>query len=107
MNKQIIYVLLFFQLTSTSFLFAQNLNNSVDSENVSLLFKEQSILPIKLSYSNKELKKNTNDSTYIKTTLSYKNENDEWQKLDVEIRARAKFRRDNYEKPEKRNYKLP
>lgn len=94
MNKQIIYVLLIFQLTLTPFLFAQNLNNSADLENVSLLFKDQSILPIRLSYSNKELKKNTNDSTYIKTTLSYKNENDEWQKMDIEIRARGKSRRD-------------
>ena len=93
MNKQIIYVLLIFQLTLTPFLFAQNLNNSADSENVSILFKEQSILPLKLSYSNKELKKFTNDSTYIKTTLSYKNVNNEWKELDVEIRARGKSRR--------------
>ena len=93
MNKQIIYVLLIFQLTLTPFLFAQNLNNSADSESVSILFKEQSILPLKLSYSNKELKKFTNDSTYIKTTLSYKNVNNEWKELDVEIRARGKSRR--------------
>ena len=95
MNKQIICVLIFFQLTATSFLFAQDLNNSEDSENISILFKEQSVLPIKLSYSNKELKKYTNDSTYIKTILSYKNENEEWKELDVEIRARGKFRRKN------------
>ncbi len=95
MNKQIISVLLFFQLTTLSFLIAQNSNNSSDSDDISILFKDQSILPIKLSYSNKKLKKNTNDSTYIKTILSYKNGDDKWSELNLEIRARGKFRRDN------------
>jgi hypothetical protein len=92
---QIIYVLIFLQSSSTPFLFAQDLNSSEDSESISLLFKEQSTLPIKLSYSNKELRKHTNDSTYIKTTLSYKSDIDELRELDVQIRARGKFRREN------------
>jgi len=94
-NKQIIYVLIFLQLTSTPLLFAQDLYSSEDSENASILFKVQSILPIKLSYSNKELKKHTNDSTYIKTMFSYKSDIDELRKLNVEIRTRGKFRRKN------------
>jgi hypothetical protein len=94
MNKQIICILLIFQLTLTPFLLAQNLNNSANSESVSLLFKDQTILPINLNFSIKDLKKYTNDSTYIKTTLSYKNNQNNWQKLDVEIRARGKSRRE-------------
>lgn len=95
MNKQIISVLLFFLLTSLSFLSAQNSSNSDNIEKVSLLFKDQSILPIKLSYSNKELKKETNDSTYIKSFLSYKQDDGAWKTLDIELRARGNFRRSN------------
>jgi len=95
MNKQIISVLLFFQLTTLSFLVAQNESNISETKKVSKLFKDQSILPIKLSYSNKELKKETNDSTYIKSFLSYKQDDDTWKTLDVELRARGNFRRSN------------
>ncbi len=94
MNKQIIYVLLIFHLTLMPFLVAQNSIDSVATESVSPLFKEQSILPLKLSYSNKELKKNTNDSTYIKTKLSYEDVNKQWKELKIEIRARGKSRRE-------------
>ena len=46
-----------------------------------------------MSYSNNELRKNTNDSTYIKSTISYK-EDDTWKKIDVELSARGNFRRE-------------
>ena len=95
MNKQIISILLFFQLTTLSFLVAQNESNISETKKESNLFKDQSILPIKLSYSNKELKKETNDSTYIKSFLSYKQDDGTWKTLDVELRARGKFRRSN------------
>jgi hypothetical protein len=56
------------------------------------LFKEQSILPIKLCFSNKEMKKETNDSTYLLSKLIFKND-EQWDSLDVKIRARGNYRR--------------
>ena len=47
-----------------------------------------------MTYSNIKLKKNTNDSTYLKTIISYKTESDNWKDLEVDIRARGKFRRE-------------
>ena len=86
MKKQIIYFLLTYFLTSPSFICAQEKDQSVDSVDVSKLFKKQRILPIRLSYSNKELKKDTNDSTYINTILSYRNKEEKWKDLNIEIK---------------------
>ncbi|GGD39916.1 hypothetical protein GCM10011361_03770 [Muriicola marianensis] len=56
------------------------------------LFQEQEILPIRLGFSNKEMKKETNDSTYIFTALHFSDQG-EWDSLDVRIRARGNYRR--------------
>ena len=59
---------------------------------VTKLFQEASPLEIQLSYSNKELRKDTNDSTYIDVEMKYK-EGGEWKILPVGLRARGNFRR--------------
>lgn len=56
------------------------------------LFQDQTPLKIKLSYSNKDLNKNTNDSTFINTTMAYWQEG-KWSEIDVRLRARGNFRR--------------
>jgi len=61
-------------------------------EQVTKLFQETTPLEIQLSYSNKELRKDTNDSTYIDLELKYK-EAGEWKLLPVSLRARGNFRR--------------
>ncbi|MDA0774298.1 MAG: hypothetical protein O2914_00240 [Bacteroidetes bacterium] len=61
-------------------------------QKVSLLFQDMTPLEIKLSYSNKELRKDTNDSTFIDTEMQYKY-NGNWEVLPVSLRARGNFRR--------------
>jgi hypothetical protein len=56
------------------------------------LFLDQTPLEIKLSYSNKEMNRNTNDSTFIDTNLEYLH-NDKWASIEVNLRARGNFRR--------------
>ena len=89
MKKQIIYVFLFFFVFNYSY--SQKIKDSVQTEQVAKLFRNQDVLPIKLSYSNKNIKKETNDSTYIKTTLTYQ-EDGSWKDLEVELRVRGNFR---------------
>lgn len=67
-------------------LFAQN------NSQVTKLFQETSPLEIQLSYSNKELRKDTNDSTFIDVQMKYK-EAGEWKLIPVKLRARGNFRR--------------
>jgi len=56
------------------------------------LFADQTPLEIKLSYSNKDMNRNTNDSTFIDTTLEYLHE-EKWSSMEVNLRARGNFRR--------------
>ena len=83
MNKQTLcsFILLF-----TGVLSAQNALKS------DKLYEDQTPLEIKLGYSNKELNRNTDDSTFITTTLSYYHEN-KWADIEVNLRARGNFRR--------------
>ncbi len=62
---------------------------------ISELFSSTEILPIKLNYSIRDIKKNTNDSTYIITNLSYQRPDSNWQTLEVGVRGRGNFRLKN------------
>ena len=92
------FLLLLFILNGISY--SQNLIKTDQIKGVSALFQNQQILQIKLSYSNKDLNKNTNDSTYIKSNLSYQLDDNSWKSLEIDLRARGNFRR-------KRCYFLP
>ena len=79
-------VILFQFLFICSFAFGQNALKS------DLLYADQTPMEIKLNYSNKNVKKKTNDSTFIETDLSFMNEN-KWNTIPVRLRARGNFRR--------------
>lgn len=64
-------------------------------ENSYGLFYNNEIMNIALSYSNKDIKKETNDSTYIYTYLNYKDRNSHWDSLEVRLRKRGNFRLNN------------
>ncbi len=83
---------LFVFIATSGFLYAQEEETPVESGETTALFLEQATLPIKLCFSNKEMKKETNDSTYLLSKLYYKNEA-QWDSLDVKIRARGNYRR--------------
>lgn len=95
MNKQIICILLIILIGLPIKIIAQNSIQSDSSKTTDNLFSEEKPLKLKLSYSNKELKKETNDSTYIKSTLSYLEFDNTWKSINLELRARGNFRRDN------------
>jgi len=67
--------------------------DSKQYQGVSELFRSNQILPIKLEYSNLDINKKTNDSTYLKTNLSYKVSDDSWKTFELKMRARGNFRR--------------
>ena len=72
-------------------LFLSSLSFSQDKENLEKvvptpLFSSEEILPVRLSYSNKDLKKETNDTTLIDTKFTYKTST-EGENVDIKIRA--------------------
>ena len=91
MKKQIFFLLFFLSFNQS---FSQNTENSIPAEQITKLFRNQEILQVKLGFSNKEIKKKTNDSTYVNTEISYETENRSWKTFEVELRVRGYFRRE-------------
>lgn len=56
------------------------------------LFDSEEPLKMRFEYSIRDLKKETNDSTYILTLVSYQSEGGQWQELEGKIRVRGNFR---------------
>ena len=83
MNKQKICS---FILLITGILSAQNALKS------DKLYEDQIPLEIKLSYSNKDLNRNTDDSTFITSPMAYFHDG-KWSEIEVNLRARGNFRR--------------
>ncbi|MBL30439.1 MAG: hypothetical protein CMC81_04290 [Flavobacteriaceae bacterium] len=83
MNKQLNLLLL---------MFLGLFINAQEDSDLSALFQNDEPLKIKLNYSNKEMNKKTNDSTFIETQMSYE-EAGTWKNIDVRLRARGNFRR--------------
>ena len=57
------------------------------------LFQEEQSLSVRLTVSLKDIKKNTNDSTYFPAVLYYKDIQNRWDSIPIDIRARGNFRR--------------
>lgn len=93
-RKLILFVLI--QLIVTHFTYSQQNNSKKNSKGTTALFSEkQQPLSIQLKFSIKKIKKNTNDSTYVASTLFYKNEDVLWDSIKIKIRARGNHRRKN------------
>src|SRR5436190_8457980 len=62
---------------------------------VAALFRDEKPLDIKLKVSIKDIKKKTNDSTYLPAMFYVKNESGGWDSIKIEVRARGIYRRKN------------
>jgi len=63
-------------------------------ENPLNFFENQDPLMIQLKYSIKEVKRQTNDSTYLASRLWYKDRTATWDSVGIKLRARGHFRRE-------------
>ena len=75
--------------------YSQASEDSTQVKETSKLFRSTEILPIRLEYSNLEVDKKTNDSTYLKTDLSYQQQDGTWKSFEIKMRGRGNFRREN------------
>jgi hypothetical protein len=104
MKKQAIFFLVFNIFFSNMSFSQMAIENSSNTD--SKLFSEQSILSLKLNYSNKEVKNIDNDSTYTKTIMHYKLDGNRWDSIEVDIRKRGFSRLENcYFAPIKMKFK--
>ncbi|WP_111670483.1 hypothetical protein [Algoriphagus litoralis] len=59
------------------------------------LFKTDDPLPVKMAFSVKELKKTTNDSTFMDSFILIESSPGKWDSIPMEMRTRGNFRLDN------------
>jgi hypothetical protein len=95
MKNQILFLSLSFHLIFVNLSHSQNNIGENSLAETSLLFQDQLPLSIQLKYSIKNIKQNTNDSTYIESTMYYKNESISWDSIKIKLRARGGYRREN------------
>lgn len=95
MKKEVIHLSLTLLLLLGHNSYAQEVTKTALDEKTTELFKNSQILPIQLNYSNKHIKRNTNDSTYVSSELSYKLDDGSWKTLKMKIRARGNNRLKN------------
>ena len=72
-------------LCTTTFVFGQNEPKE--------LFRSQEILPLQLSFSNKELKKSKSDTIFYDIPMKFQTADGQWNEINVGVRARGNFRR--------------
>lgn len=78
----------------TFFIGSLSLSESIAQEYEDL-FSTESPLEVQMSLSIKEVRKETNDSTYMESFLKYKNNEGGWDSLKIDIRTRGNFRLNN------------
>lgn len=95
MKKQVIYLFLFTCISFIEFTFSQEQAGQALENQLTQLFLNDDPLLLKLNYSNKILRKETNDSTYIVSEMDYMAQDESWKTMQVKIRARGNYRREN------------
>lgn len=83
------------QTALASFCFSQEIAIKEGFPNGQRLFESTQPLAIQLKYSNKKLKKETNDSIYLESMLWFKEGAEPWDSIKTDLRARGNFRREN------------
>ncbi len=93
-NQTLIKIsLLFFVAAGT--IYGQQAPESGESAKVAPLFQSEEPLPVRLRYSDKDMRKDTNDSTYIMSTMGYQKPDGSWDSLEIRAHARGNWRREN------------
>ena len=67
----------------------------VTEKETTALFADEGTLPVRLNYSNTEMKRKTNDSTYLNSVMQYQKEDGNWDSLEIRLRARGNWRMKN------------
>ena len=105
---QVKYLILSFACLIATGIPAQLPEIQEDSFPVSSLFRSSEVLPLRMRYSQKDLRRLTNDSTYMTTFLAYQAADGVWKDIDVKMRVRGNYRLKNcYFPPVKLKIKNP
>ncbi len=94
MNKQVKCVILLGSVLLSSPCLPQESTSKSEEYQIPALFQSENPLALKISYDSKELRKVTNDSTYMDAQFQYQDDNGEWHPMQTEIRKGGHYRLD-------------
>ena len=94
-KNQILIVLFLLFFLSTGTMNSQQAPESVASTKIAPLFQSEEPLPVRLRYSDKDMRKETNDSTYLSSMMAYQKPDGTWDSLEIRAHARGNWRREN------------
>lgn len=93
-NRTLTFIgLLFFVLSGL--VSAQESYAGLEFNEANLLFQNETPVSVKWKYSNKDMRRQTNDSTFLDCVLSYQQEDGSWESLEVQVRARGNYRQEH------------
>jgi len=95
MKSQTVLLILVHYMFLGQVMFSQQLSLEKEYKETTVLFKNQEELTVKLKFSTKYVRENTNDSTYIPSTLYYSDEIQGLDSLKIKLRARGNYRLHN------------
>ena len=96
MKNRIWAIVAFLFLTFSVSVLAQPEAQAIESTGTTTpLFQTEAPLQLRVRYSDRNIRKETNDSTYIDQTISYQTEDGQWTDMDLKIRARGNWRQEN------------
>ena len=95
MKNKLLFLFLSIHVIFSNLSYSQNNIGEKSNEVTTALFQNQHPLSVKLKFSLKKIKNNTNDSTYVSSKIFYKNEAESWDSIKVNLRARGNHRREN------------
>lgn len=93
-NRILTFISLFF-FALGGFISAQESYAEHEFNKANLLFQNETPVPMKWKYSDRDMRRHTNDSTYLDCVLSYQQEDGTWDSLEVQVRARGNWRQEN------------
>ena len=92
MNKQVKVAILIGSVLLSSPCLPQDSADLAENYELPALFRSDTPLPVKITYAPKELRKVTNDSTYMDADFQYQAEDGTWHPMQTEVRKRGHYR---------------
>ena len=93
-NRTFAFISLFFFIFG-GIISAQQALAGLEFDEPNLLFQNETPVSVKWKYSDRDMRKQTNDSTFLDCVLSYQQEDGTWDSLEVQVRARGNWRQEN------------
>lgn len=93
-NQNLAFIALLF-FSGIGSILGQQAAEPSDTTKISPLFQSEEPLPVRMRYSDRDMRRETNDSTYLMSMMAYQKPDGTWDSLEIRAHARGNWRREN------------